>query len=130
MPSDRPVFVQDVTDSGARIAPLDSICFLGRLSTVTITGCFVNSEGVRTGTYFTYTIPLGDGTNNPVTFATIYAATLPADAVGARVFLSSSVYWDAMPWTETVSTSDFKTNYALAMIEPGTATYTTFGRAN
>lgn len=92
---------------------LSDYLFLGVGAAVTVTGYFQDEYGKQVGNAFTYSVPQADGTNNPVTFATIYAATLPstAEQVQFMVAASGAVYYSAGA-ADAAITADFKANYA------------------
>jgi len=82
---------------------------LGNGGAATLTGFFVTRSGRQTGIAISRTIPVGNGSNDPVTIG----ATIPADAVGFIGNLSSAVKWSLYDATDdTAIAADFKANYA------------------
>jgi hypothetical protein len=91
---------------------LANYLFLGVGGAVTVTGIFKDEYGVQQGVGFTYSVPAGDGTNNPVTLATMYGAALPSTAEQADIMVAASgAVWYAAA-TDATTTADFKANYA------------------
>jgi len=92
---------------------LTDYLFLGVGGAVTVTGYFQDEYGVQKGVAFTYSVPQANGTNNPVTFATIFGAALPSTAEQVQFMLAASgaVYYSAGAADATI-TADFKANYA------------------
>ena len=92
---------------------LTDYLFLGVGGAVTVTGIFKNEYGTQVGVGFTYSVPQANGTNNPVTLATMYGAALPstAEQMDLMVAASGAVYYSAGA-ADAGITADFKANYA------------------
>ncbi len=93
-----------LVDHAAQCADIANFWFLGVAGSVTATGFFVDAQGRRTGGSFSTTIPVANGSNDPVRIASV-----PADAVGAIVRLSGATHFDL---SQDAFGTDFKTNYA------------------
>ena len=91
---------------------LSDYLFLGVGGAVVVTGIFKNEYGTQVGVGFTYSVPQANGTNNPVTLATMYAAALPstAEQMDLMVAASGAIYYATS--TDATVTADFKANYA------------------
>ena len=85
------------------VAPdINRFAFLGANSAVTVKGYYTTSYGLRTGNAFSLSVPVGNGSNAAVGFASI-----PADATGVIFRTDGDVYFSA-----AVSNTDMTANYA------------------
>lgn len=98
-----------VVDVGVQTRPIDAIRFLSPSGTLTLKGYYVDWLGYQTGVSFSLSIPVGNGSNDPVGFET--ALAMPADAVGVVGILSGDAYITYCG-TKTAELADFKANYA------------------
>jgi len=83
-------------------APISSYAFLGLSGATTISGYYTNAYGLRTGNSFSLSVPVANGSNAGVAFASI-----PSDATGVVFQSAGTVYFDAAN-----DHTDFTTNYA------------------
>lgn len=110
-----------VVDVAAECADVSAFWFLGSAGTVTATGFFVDRQGRRTGAAFSTSVPLANGSNDPVRLAAV-----PDDAVGAIARFSGPVLFDL---AKDAFGADFKTNYARYPQYP-VSTNVAIGRVN
>jgi hypothetical protein len=102
--------------------PLTNYRFLGVSGATTIKGVYVNELGVQVGAAFSLTVPLGNGTNDPVGFASI-----PPGAYGVKANVAADIYVGM--GREGGQVSDLKANYANYPIQ-ATGYGISFGRIN
>lgn len=108
-----------IVDLGVQVVDLSYYRFLGRYAGQTVTGHFVDSNGLRMGIAFTLAINQADGTNASKSLADVVGG-IPAisttsldGAIGAVVRFSEVTYIDLA----VADTADFRTNYATYPIQ-------------
>jgi len=85
------------------VAPdINRFAFLGVSGAVTVNGYYTTAYGLRTGNAFSLSVPVGNGSNAAVGFASI-----PADATGVIFRSSGDMYYSA-----AISNTDMTANYA------------------
>lgn len=100
---------------------IQSYWLLGDAGAVTLKGIFVCKDGRQVGPAVNTSIPLGDGTNNPVQIATSFPAVsdaqrVPVGFIGNLSGAARVAIYDATDSTTASGASavsaDFKSNYA------------------
>lgn len=88
---------------------IDAYWLLGDASSVTVKGIFVRRDGKQTGIAISTTVPIGDGTINPVQLGAI-----PEDAVGFIGNTSGGLRMglNLGPVVDTALFNDLKANFA------------------
>jgi hypothetical protein len=85
------------------VAPdINRFAFLGVSGAVTVNGYYTTAYGLRTGNAFSLSVPVGNGSNAAVGFASI-----PSDATGVVIKSTADVYFDAAS-----DHTDMTANYA------------------
>lgn len=99
-----------VTDASVLTFPMADYLFLGVSQAVTFSGIFVDATGAQVGNSFTASVPQGNGTNNPVSIATIAGISIPNNAVAVAAAINSNLYF-SLANGQATPTADFKANY-------------------
>jgi len=119
-------YVNNLVDITARPPALNSYRFLGYDGAETLKGFYVDIDGYQCSIVFTLTVPLGNGSNDPVGFAD--ALAIPNNAVGVKGILSGDLYVSQCG-TDADLLDDFKDNYGNYIKVLPDPEYNIFGRA-
>jgi hypothetical protein len=120
-----------VNDVVAQAANLANFSFLGVNGSVTMKGIWVRAQGMDSEDGFTLTIPLANGSNNPVRFSDVSGFDSSAfnsganSIIGAIVDISGPIYFD----DNNSSIANLKTGYATKFPPIQKGTYA-FGRVS
>lgn len=129
---------ESIQDIAAQVAPMEAYRFLGVSGAVTMTGFFVNGYNTMVGIAWSITIPVANGSNDPVGFSlaltgatsgvtTFNGGNIDNDIVGWVGTLSGAVYLSL--GTSTAQLADFKSAYSThGYPQKAAGTLVTLGR--